>query len=172
MTTSAPIAATENPAPVPVEVLREAVQAVVKTCEVQMDLPLEIDPNPSDPRDADVRFGSSIALTAEGGGWQLAVMGNKASCEALTRNLFAMEPDEVPEMDDMADALGEIANVAAGVMKASRQEAGQSVQLGLPLFLTSKSCLEFFAEGIEGMAQTLRGADSLEVHVILIWQEV
>jgi hypothetical protein len=172
MTNSAPLAAPPRSATVPVEVLKEAVRAVVKTCGVQMDLPLEVDPNPSDPRDADVRFGSNIALTAVGGGWQLAVMGNKSSCEALTRNLFAMGDGETPEMDDMADALGEIANVAAGVLKASRQVAGQDVQLGLPLFLTNKSCVEFFADGVEGMAQTLRGAGGLEVHVILIWQEV
>ena len=36
--------------------------------------------------------GSSIALTTEeGGGWNLAVMGSKDSCEKLTRILFAME---------------------------------------------------------------------------------
>ena len=155
----------------PATVLQEAVKAVVDTCRIQMDLHLEVDPNPSDPREADVKYGSSIALTSETGGWNLAVMGNQPSCEALTRNLFAMDADEKPEMEDMADGLGEIANVAAGVLKASRAAAGQAVQLGLPLFMEGKSCIEFFASGIQGMAQTVRGADDLEVHVILIWQE-
>ncbi len=156
---------------VPTQVLQEAVQAVVDTCRIQMDLPLEVDPNPSDPREATVEYGSSIALTSENGGWNLAVMGNRFSCDALTRNLFAMADDEHPEMEDVADGLGEIANVAAGVMKASRAAAGQRVQLGLPLFMEGKSCFEFFASGIRGMAQTVRGDGSLEVHVILIWQE-
>jgi hypothetical protein len=156
---------------VPVNVLQEAVQAVVNTCRIQMDLPLEVDPNPSDPRQSDVELGSSIALTSENGGWNLAVMANRPSGEALTRILFAMEDDEKPEMEDMADGLGEIANVAAGVLKASRAAAGQRVQLGLPLFMGGKSCIEFFASGIKGMAQTVRGANDLEVHVILIWQE-
>ena len=155
----------------PAKVLQEAVKAVVDTCSIQMDLKLQVDPNPSDPREADVKYGSSIALTSETGGWNLAVMGNQPSCEALTRNLFAMEDDETPEMEDMADGLGEIANVAAGVMKASRAAAGQKVQLGLPLFMEGKSCIEFFASGIQGMAQTVRGDNDLEVHVILIWQE-
>jgi CheY-specific phosphatase CheX len=156
---------------IPVQVLQEAVRALVDTCAIQMNLALEVDPSPSDPRDADVEHGSSIALTSETGGWQLAVMGSRGSCEALTRNLFAMEADEMPAMADMADALGEIVNVAAGVLKASRAASGQKVQLGLPLFMEGRGCFEFFASGIQGMAQTVRGHDGLSVHVILIWQE-
>ena len=155
----------------PAEVLIEAVGAVVETCRVQMDYDLEVKSNPSDPREADVEYGSSIALTADGGGWHLAVMADKRCCEDLTRALFAMETDEKPSMEDMADAIGEIVNVAAGVMKASRAKAGQAVQLGLPLFLEGKSCIEFFASGIQGMAQTVTGREGQEAHVILIWQE-
>ncbi len=156
---------------VPAQVLQEAVKAVVDTCSIQMDLQLEVDPNPSDPREANVEYGTAIALTAENGGWQLAVMANKSSCEDLTRAMFAMESDESPDMADMADAVGEIANVAAGVLKASRAAAGQAVQLGLPLFMEGGSCIEFFARGIQGMAQTVRGQGGLEAHVVIIWQE-
>ncbi len=82
-----------------------------------------------------------------------------------------MEDNEEPEMADVADAVGEIANVAAGVLKSSRAKAGQAVQLGLPLFMAGSSCIEFFASGIQGMAQTIRGDGGLEAHVIIIWQE-
>jgi CheY-specific phosphatase CheX len=156
---------------VPAQVLQEAVKAVTDTCSIQMGLELTVDPNPSDPRDANVEYGTAIALTAADGGWQLAVMASKDSCMELTRAMFAMEPDETPEMVDMADAVGEIANVAAGVLKASRAKAGQAVQLGLPLFMEGGSCIEFFARGIQGMAQTVRGQDGLEAHVVIIWQE-
>ncbi len=156
----------------PVNVLQEATQAVVNTCDVQMGLPLEIDDNPADPREAAVDYGSNIALTTpEGGGWNLAVMGNKSSCEKLTRVLFAMEDDETPEMEDLADGIGEIANVAAGVFKASRLEAGQSVQIGLPLFMEGRGCIDFFASGLHGLSQSLNGPDGIVVHVIIIWQE-
>lgn len=154
-----------------IQVLQEAVRAVVDTCAIQMGLALEVDPDPSDPRDADVKYGSSIALTAETGGWQLAVMGDRGSCEALTRSLFAMDDDEESSTADMADALGEIANVAAGVLKTSRAAAGQAVQLGLPFFMEGKGCFEFFATGIHGVAQTVRGPNGLSAHVILTWQE-
>lgn len=156
---------------VPAQVLQEAVKAVVDTCSIQMGLELTVDSNPSDPREANVEYGTAIALTAENGGWQLAVMANKGSCMDLTRAMFAMEPAEQPEMADMADAVGEIANVAAGVLKASRAKAGQAVQLGLPLFMEGGSCIEFFAKGIQGMAQTVRGPEDLEAHVVIIWQE-
>ncbi len=156
---------------VPAQVLQEAVKAVVDTCSIQMDIKLDVDPNPSDPREASVDFGSAIALTAENGGWQLAVMANKESCAMFTRAMFAMEPDEEPEMADIADSVGEVANVAAGVLKASRAKSGQAVQLGLPLFMEGGSCIEFFARGVQGMAQTVRGADGLEAHVVIIWQE-
>ncbi len=156
---------------VPAQVLQEAVKAVVDTCSIQMGLELAVDPNPSDPREANVEYGTAIALTAVDGGWQLAVMAGKDSCMDLTRAMFAMEPDEEPEMADMADAVGEIANVAAGVLKASRAAAGQAVQLGLPLFMEGGSCIEFFARGIQGMAQTVRGPNDLEAHVVIIWQE-
>ncbi len=160
-----------NNVSVPAQVLKEAVKAVVDTCAIQMDIQLTVDPHPSDPREAKVDFGSAIALTAQNGGWQLAVMADKESCAKFTRSMFAMEPDEEPEMADMADAVGEVANVAAGVLKSSRAKAGQAVQLGLPLFMEGGSCIEFFARGVQGMAQTIRGADGLEAHVVIIWQE-
>jgi len=143
----------------------------VNTCSVQMDLELEVEDHPVDPRLADVEYGSSIALTAEDGGWHLAVMANMAGCQELTRALFAMDNDEQPELEDVADAMGEIGNIAAGVLKAARAEAGQKCQLGLPLFLKGKSCMEFFARGVQGMAQTVHGPGGLEAHVIIIWQE-
>ena len=167
---------TTNPADaavnLPVNVLQEATTAVVNTCEVQMGLPLTVDDNPGDPREAAVDFGSSIALTTEhGGGWNLAVMGDKVSCEKLARILFAMDADEMPAMEDLADGIGEIANVAAGVFKASRLEAGERVQIGLPLFMEGRGCIEFFASGLQGLSQSLNGPDGIAVHVILIWQE-
>lgn len=156
----------------PINVLQEATEAVVNTCDVQMGVPLEVESNPSDPREAAVDFGSNIALTTpEGGGWNLAVMGDRDSCEKLTRILFAMEADETPEMEDLADGIGEIANVAAGVFKASRQKAGQAVQIGLPLFMEGRGCIDFFASGIQGLSQSLNGPDGIVVHVIIIWQE-
>ncbi|HOX24414.1 MAG TPA: chemotaxis protein CheX [Candidatus Krumholzibacteria bacterium] len=156
----------------PMNVLQEATKAVIETCDVQMGLNLEIEANPGDPREANVAYGSSIALTTEvGGGWNLAVMCDKASSNKLTRILFAMDSGEDPAMEDLADGIGEIANVAAGVFKASRLAAGERVQIGLPLFMEGRGCIDFFASGLRGLSQSLNGPDGIVVHVILIWQE-
>lgn len=156
----------------PVRVLQEAVESTIATCAIQMKVALTVSDNPGDPRDAQVDNGSTIALTTEqGGGWNLAVMADRSSCNALTRVLFAMEPDEDPELEDLADGLGEIVNVAAGVLKTKRLEAGQRVQLGLPLFMEGRGCIDFFASGLQGISQNLQGPDGISVHVILIWQE-
>ena len=165
-------AATAATTSLPINVLQEATNAVVNTCDIQMGLPLEVEANPSDPREATIDFGSSIALTTEqGGGWNLAVMGDKQSCEKLTRILFAMDDDEQPAMEDLADGISEIANVAAGVFKASRLEAGERVQLGLPLFIEGRGCIDFFGSGLQGLSQSLNGPGGIVVHVVLIWQE-
>jgi CheY-specific phosphatase CheX len=170
--TTATTSPVETAVSLPLRVLQEAVESTVATCAIQMKLPLTVAENPGDPREAQVDFGSTIALTTEhGGGWNLAVMADQKSCNALTRVLFAMEPDEEPEREDLADGLGEIVNVAAGVLKAKRLEAGQKVQLGLPLFMEGRGCIEFFASGLQGISQNLQGPDGLSVHVILIWQE-
>jgi hypothetical protein len=178
VTEGCPVMTTATTSPVetaislPIKVLQEAVESTVATCAIQMKVALTVSDNPGDPRDAQVDFGSTIALTTEhGGGWNLAVMADQASCNALTRVLFAMEPDEEPERADLADGLGEIVNVAAGVLKAKRLEAGQKVQLGLPLFMEGRGCIEFFASGLQGISQNLQGPGGISVHVILIWQE-
>ncbi len=167
--TSEPLDVAES---LPITVLQEAVEATITTCDVQVGLKLDVQSDPSDPREAKVDFGSSIALTTEvGGGWNLAVMADRSSCNQLTRVLFAMDADEEPELDDLADGLGELVNVAAGVLKAKRLEAGERVQLGLPLFMEGRGCIEFFACGLRGLSQSLNGPDGLVIHVILIWQE-
>ena len=156
---------------VPYPVLEEAVQSVVKTLDIQVGLPLKVFNEPVDPRERNLGMGSSIALTTETGAWNLAVMADSESCNKLTAAFFAMEDDEKPTKEDIADSMGEIVNVAAGVFKASRSENGEKVLLGLPMFLEGGSCFEFFAKGIQGISQSVKGPDGIEAHVILIWQE-
>ena len=66
-----------------------------------------------------------FAIQKSDGGWNLALMCDEKNAASFTRILFAMESDDEATMEDMADALGEIVNVAAGVMRVARQKAGQ-----------------------------------------------
>ncbi len=80
-----------------------------------------------------------IALVSETVSIQLGVAATEESCQHLARALLAMEPDEddLPE-DDVADAVGEVANIVAGQVKTMMGEADTPIKLGLPLFITGK----------------------------------
>ena len=122
------------------EALKEAVDAAVQTFDVQMGLELTPVGMPGVPEPADVLFGSTIALTNDKVNYQYACAFPAKTARTLTCNLFAMEDDEDPSMEDMGDALNEIPNVAAGVWKAMREKtAGETYQLGLPIFLKGNS---------------------------------
>jgi hypothetical protein len=155
-----------------IAVLQEATRAVVDTCAMHMGLALTVEANPGDPRAADVQYGSSIELTADNGSsWHLAVMGDRESCQKLTRILFAMEAHEEPTLGDLADGIGGIASVAVGVFRSGRVAAGQQVQNGLPRFLRGRNCAEFFGPDLEGLSQSLSGPDGIRLHVVIVWQE-
>ncbi|MFO7653359.1 MAG: chemotaxis protein CheX [Candidatus Krumholzibacteriia bacterium] len=154
----------------PAEVLREAVASVVDTCEIQTGLRFEVESGLPDLRETDVAVGSNVALSSERGAWNLAVMADRPSAAHLARILLAMGDDEEPAVEDLADALGEIASVAGGVMKSRRLQAAGRVQIGLPLFMEGRRCLEFIASGVPGLVRSLAGPGALRVHVILIWQ--
>jgi len=162
--------ATVDDTEIPIGILEEAVHAVIKTCDVQVELKIEVMDQPFDPREAKLELGSNIALTSEHGRWNLSVMADERSCQVFTRYFFAMEEDEGIAMEDVADAMGEIVNVAAGVFKAKRVEAGEDIYLGLPLFMLGNSCVEYLARGVRGISQSVTGPEGLTAHVILMWE--
>ncbi len=57
----------------------------------------------------------------------------------MTRSLLFMEPDEDdPSREDMADAVGEIVNIIAGIMQRDLAEQVPEIQLGLPIFVAGE----------------------------------
>jgi len=80
--------------------------------------------------------GSYIALVGNQASLQIGVGATRAGCTQLARDLFALEPeDEDLSEQDEADALGELANVVAGGLKARMSESASQMQIGLPLLL-------------------------------------
>lgn len=155
----------------PAEVLQEAVAGVLNTCSVQLGIELDHEGDVTAPNPRDAFCGSSIAVSSHEMGWHLAVVCNEPGSNLLTRNMFALEEQEEPEPEDVADALGEIANIAAGAFKHIRSHAGESIDIGLPAFLGSDECGEFFARYPLGLARRFKGPDGIAMQVILCWQE-
>jgi len=81
-------------------------------------------------------IGAHLPLIGDGHAYDLALVASPASCKALARAILCMAPDAPVRDGEVADAIGEIANMLGGGVK--RRLAGSSaveLLLGLPIFL-------------------------------------
>ncbi|MDP6839465.1 MAG: chemotaxis protein CheX, partial [Planctomycetota bacterium] len=91
---------------------------------------------PEDSALAAEHSGAYVPLMAGDESMQVGLLTSEAGCEALTRALLAMEPDEAaPGLEDVVDAVGEIVNIVAGVMQRQLAEEGLFGEIGLPIFV-------------------------------------
>ncbi len=151
-------------------ILQQATDAVVEACKLQLGLELEPEADTAPPDQGCSTYGSGIALTDPTGGFNLMLVGDEASTKTLTRKLLFLEEDDDVGRDDVADALGELVNMAAGAVKTKRPDDKPDLQLGLPLFLTGSGCIEFLAEGVYAAAKPLEGPDDIRVQMVIIWR--
>jgi hypothetical protein len=77
---------------------------------------------------------SGMAITLEGKRplIRIGVLTNGPGQVAIARALFQMGPTETPSDSDGTDALGELANVISGHVKASMSAVDTTMRLGLP----------------------------------------
>jgi CheY-specific phosphatase CheX len=92
-----------------------------------------------------------IALVSDSASVQLGVASTEDGCKTLARALLCMDPGEELPPDDVADAVGEVANIIAGQVKRCIGDQASQVKLGLPLvvhgrFETSDSVETAFAD--------------------------
>ena len=79
-------------------------------------------------------FGAYVPLVASDCQAQIGVVAEWQACQSLARALFGMEPDsELEAESDVADALGEIANMIAGGVKTRMNAHVPGLNTGLPL---------------------------------------
>lgn len=81
------------------------------------------------------REGSLLPLQKGTESLHLGVLSDKAGCIALTRGLLQMEVDEEVADEDIADAVGEIVNILAGVVQRALDGEGDGVKLGFPVYI-------------------------------------
>lgn len=79
---------------------------------------------------------SCVALVGEGLNLQVGIATNQADSQAMARALLGLddEQEDLPEQD-LADALGEVANILAGGVKRRMADGAPAIQLGLPIVL-------------------------------------
>lgn len=152
------------------EILQQATDSVIEACQMQLEFPLWTEGTTKSPDQGCSTYGSGIALTDPTGGFNLMLVGDELSTETLTRQLFFMEDDEEVTQEEIADALGELVNMAAGAVKTLRPDDKHDLQLGLPLFLTGSGCIEFLAKGVYAAAQPIEGPGGIRVQMIIVWR--
>jgi hypothetical protein len=149
--------------------LEAAADAVRETCELQLGLALRSLP-PCDRAAAGTEgwCRSGIDLATHGGRWRLTLVVDAPSARRLAQSLFALDPDEEPAREELADALNELVNIAAGVFK--RNHLGSSLRLDLPAFAAGWPDTASYECGRETVRLAAGVADP-QFHVLLGWMQ-
>ena len=79
--------------------------------------------------------GSFITLVSPSNSVQIGFVADRENCASLARMLLGLEPDDDLEESDLADAMGEVANIVAGGVKTLMHGEDTALQLGLPIFV-------------------------------------
>ena len=82
--------------------------------------------------------GAFIGLISQHNSVQLGVMSANGGCEKLARDLLGFEADEDVAHEDVADAVGEIINIVAGMVKKKLEDQDSNLKLGLPMFIEGR----------------------------------
>ena len=117
----------------PFEWLAAARQALAYVAETALHAPdCEVDPV-SLPTGSGV--GAFVAVMAQGAAVQIGLVARPAPAAALARRLLDLGPDDVLAEAEVADAIGELANMIAGATKAMLAPMIGVVALGLPMIV-------------------------------------
>ena len=69
----------------------------------------------------------------------IGVLSNQMGRTAIARAIFQMEAHERPKPEDEADAVGELANVISGHVKAAMSQVDTTMRIGLPSVVNAES---------------------------------
>lgn len=94
---------------------------------------VDVQPAEHDVPPADLMSGAYVPLMSDQGAIQVGLIASEEDCTALARALLGMEPGDPLELSEVADAVGEIVNMMAGVVQRKLAEH-VTAALGLPIF--------------------------------------
>ena len=115
----------------------EAVEgSIAEVAETALDLECK---GPLPSKGAPNLTGAYLPLVCESWTMGLAIASDQAGCVRLASALMMIdEPDEELPAEDIADAIGEIANLLAGGVKQRLHERFSTVQLGTPVIFQGR----------------------------------
>lgn len=107
-----------------------------------------------------------IALAGSQSSVQLGLSASPEACQAISKMLLGMEMDE-PDLEsgEVADAMGEAANILAGQVKSLMSCVDSSLNLGIPIFIRGQ--IDKSADSEVGLAHIHIGDIPIGVVVII-----
>jgi CheY-specific phosphatase CheX len=85
---------------------------------------------------APAQLAAILGLVGPAGAVQIGLAASAESCQALAKGLMGMGPADAPlPENEMADAVCEIVNIAAGAFKTRLRDRASQLQMGLPVFI-------------------------------------
>jgi CheY-specific phosphatase CheX len=84
---------------------------------------------------------TGVAITLEGTKPHvlIGVLSNQVGRSAIARAVFQMSPEERPKPEDETDAVGELANVITGHVKAVMSRLDTTMRIGLPSAVSAEA---------------------------------
>jgi Chemotaxis phosphatase CheX len=79
--------------------------------------------------------GSYVPIQGPGFSMHIGLVSDLTDCTNLARALLGLEPEENATLDEVVDAIGELANMLAGGVKSRLIGREPSQQIGLPIFI-------------------------------------
>lgn len=83
-------------------------------------------------------LGAFVQVVSCEGAVLLGITGPAESCNGLAKLMLAMAPEDDIDERDANDAMGEMANIAAGATKSKLASSIDNIEVGLPLFLSGR----------------------------------
>jgi len=112
--------------------------ATTKSLEEMAEIYFDVDnmtPQSFD-NENDQKTGAMIGLVSPGNSVQLMLISSNEGSEVLAKALLGFEADEEIDKVDLADALAEIVNIVAGMVKTVVNDQDGNLNLTLPTFLS------------------------------------
>ena len=148
--------------------LTEAASCLLEACQSVLGAELVDVGRSATPVATCASYAGIISCTHAGGGWTLVVAGDSESCARVAQLMLG---EEAPPGDaEIGDALGELANITAGILKTKRAARSQVIQIGLPLVQAGSNCLRFIGHSVKTSSVLLKG-DDLRLQLVLVYRD-
>ena len=101
----------------------------------------------------------------------LAICCSTPSAKAIALNMLAMDPEDDISEEDINDAIGEVANMVMGSIKARIQESIGTLEVSIPSVISGQHLENNLGEGANRISTKVNIAEDYLVELRLLYRE-